>query len=113
MDFTQIRLSFSELRILRRSRKRPVPLSKCRRLLRLRLVTELTRMPFPGGMPVGIGVASISDLGEDFLAYRRSDLSRNYLRPVVVSFLTALATALATHWLWPLLQQGSKFLFGS
>lgn len=106
MDFSQVRLSFSEVRVLRRSRRKPVPVSKCRRLLRLKLVTERTRMPSPGCMPVGIGLASISDLGEDFLTYRRSELLRNYLRPVIVSFLTALATALATHWLWPILQQG-------
>ena len=106
MDFTQVRLSLSELRILRLSRRKPVPVDKCRRLLRLKLVMEHTHMPAPGSMPVSIGMASISDLGEDFLAYRRSEFLRNYLRPVIVSFMTALATALATHWLWPLLQQG-------
>lgn len=105
MNFQDIRLSFSEMRLLRKSRQLHLPLCKCARLLRLGLVCEVLEAPAPGCMPVGTGIVRISPKGEDYLAFAGSELKRSYLKPMAVSFLTALATTAAANWLWPLLPQ--------
>ena len=110
MDFQFIRLSFWEMLLLRRSRSHQIPARFCTRLLHLHLVQEQSAQIIPGGMPVGTGFVCISPLGLDFLAYSSSEFRRSYLRPVIVSFLTAAATSLLTHWLWPQLPQVSTFL---
>lgn len=99
MDFDKIVLTFSELMFLRKSRKKQIQISKCKRLLRLRLVYEL-KSCVPGNMPVGTGYCKITNFGKDYLLYRK-DLNRTrFLIPIFVSIITT-AIINAGIWLLP------------
>ena len=92
MEFADIRLSFLERLALVRSRRKPIPAASYPRLLRHELITEVFSR---GVYDPGPGLARISERGEDYLAFHRSESWKNYVVPVVVTILTnALLSAL-------------------
>lgn len=92
MDFADIRLSFLERLALVRSRRKPIQAAAYPRLLRHELIAEVYSR---GVYDPGPGLARISDRGEDYLAFHRSESWKNYVVPVVVTILTnALLSAL-------------------
>lgn len=92
MEFADIRLSFLERLALVRSRRKPIPAASYPRLLRHELITEVYSR---GVYDPGPGLARISERGEDYLAFHRSESWKNYVVPVVVTILTnALLSAL-------------------
>lgn len=92
MEFADIRLSFLERLALVRSRKKPIPAASYPRLLRHELITEVYSR---GVYDPGPGLARISERGEDYLSFHRSESWKNYVVPVVVTILTnALLSAL-------------------
>lgn len=90
MDFDKIVLTFKERRILRQSQKQDIPVDKCKRLLRLRLVHESRKQSSPYGMPVGTGLCRISNMGRDYILYRKDLWRARFTIPIVVSVLTTL-----------------------
>lgn len=114
MDFKNIVLTFSEKRILKWSRHHLVKVKYCKRLLRLKLVTE-TKTGTPGNMPVGTGLCKISDLGIDYLLHSK-DLNRTrFTIPIIVSIIANIVISLIKPEI-PLLLQHlqqliSKYLF--
>ena len=90
MEFSQIVLTIREKHTLKLSSKRPVEISRCVRLLRLKLVREIKEQSSPGGMPSGTGMCEISENGIDYLLYRK-DLNRTrFTIPIIVSVITTL-----------------------
>lgn len=107
MEISYIALTRTETKLLRKSVKVPIPKDKCRRLIRLNLVDEITECN-NGDMPKGTGLCRITDAGTDFLAYRKQFkkdiLLENAWIPVVVSIITNLLTD-GIQWLLLLIQQ--------
>lgn len=103
MDFHQIALTRKELRLLKRARKRCVPIAGAERLLRLRFVAEIHE-PVPGYRGNPTGMVEITPLGLDFLSYRALSLRREFFTPIAVSVLTTIALHLLKG-LLPLIQR--------
>lgn len=104
MEFSQIVLTIREKHTLKISAIRPVEKSRCERLLRLKLVHELKEQSSPGGMPTGTGMCEISEIGIDYLLYRK-DLNRTrFTIPIIVSVITTLLLN-GIIWLLPHLLQ--------
>lgn len=107
MEISYIALTRTETKILKKSAKTPIPKNSCARLLRLDLVEEIMEYSH-GDMPIETGLCEITDIGTDFLAYRKQFkkdiLLENAWIPVVVSILTNLLTD-GIQWLLPLIQQ--------
>lgn len=97
MEFADIRLSFLERLALVRSRRKPIHAASYPRLLRHELITEVYSR---GVYDPGPGLARISERGEDYLAFHRSESWKDYIIPIVVS----AGTTLTTHSLLWLLQ---------
>lgn len=102
MDFSDISLSRREIKLLKRSQKRPIDKTNCQRLLRLKMVNEVQKQITLGDKPVGTGMCQISDHGIDYLAYYKS--KKNFftleyfltqlLIPLIVGIVSAVITAL-------------------
>ena len=99
MDFSHIALTRQETKLLRLSRNHTIEYNS--RLLRLRFIEELSTH-VPGNKPVGTGEYVISNLGNDYLMYRR-DLNRTrVIIPIAVSLITNLVLFLIRYYM-PLL----------
>lgn len=102
-DFEKINLPRSEIKILKLSAKHEVDEADCKRLLHYGLVYRITRQIVSGDMPVSTGKCRITDLGEEFLVYRRNHHINSVFIPAAVAFLTSLLTR-SLEVLWPLIQ---------
>ena len=71
-----IRLTFKELRILKKSIKNEISINtkEYQRLNRLGLVEDVMTCPELGEMPISNGFFVISSKGKDFIIYRQSDI---------------------------------------
>ena len=104
MEFSQIVLTIREKRVLKLSSRLPIEKSRCERLLRLKLVHEIKEQLSPGGMPTGTVMCEISNIGIDYLLYRK-DLNRTrFTIPIIVSVITTLLLN-GIIWLLPRLLQ--------
>lgn len=103
MNFQEIILSHSETRLLKSSIRHTIPADKCKRLLRLGLVCETTLQTERGGIPRKTGLCIISDLGVDYLSFRK-DLNRTrFVIPIIVSVITTAIINAGIYWLPKLL----------
>lgn len=100
MDFGYISLTLSELRLLRRARRRVVSAVGAERLLRLGLLADISAPLAPGYAPVPSGLAEITPRGLDYSLYHAEAVRKAIFTPVVVSLLTNLAIH-CIQWLWP------------
>lgn len=103
MDYSKIKLTHKELRLLRKSQKSAIPSAGTERLERYHLVSPVRREA-PGYKPVPTGFVKISESGQDYLIYHKSEVKRIYTVPVVVSLATHLIIELAQR-LWPTAEQ--------
>lgn len=70
MGFEEIALSLIEMRRLKKSATKGVPVKKCEMLLALNFVTE-ERRHIPGYAGTPIGIAKITETGKLYLAYAK------------------------------------------
>ena len=104
MEFSQIVLTIREKHELKLSSKQSIKKSRCKRLLRLKLVYEIMEQSSPGEMPTGTGMCKISEKGIDYLLYRK-DLNRTrFTIPIIVSVITTLLLN-GAMWLLPRMLQ--------
>lgn len=96
MNFEEIALNRTEVRLLKRSIKQAVPIEKCPRLLRLKLVAE-EMIPVPGYQPKSSGVAYVTDLGCDYIAYydRRMEEYRKTRLLAIISTIVSIVSLLS------------------
>lgn len=90
IPISEIRLTFSELHRLRKSRTHEIALDNPCRLIRLKLVNESLMQNRPGGMPNGTGLYTISERGIDFLIYHKSHILTKWV-PYWITTAIALA----------------------
>lgn len=101
--FSEIRLTREEIKLLKAAAHKPINTAKAERLILLGLVSETESLLRPGYMPVSTGEAEITDSGKNYLLFRKSELRRMYLVPII----TAAATDGIIHALvalWPKIQ---------
>lgn len=103
MNFSVIRLTRKELKMLKQSSEREIYLSDAPRLRKFNLIEDVCEH-IPGYKPESTGRATISDLGRDYLIYHASETRRTFILPIVVSALTALAID-GLQLLLPMIQQ--------
>lgn len=116
MDFTEIALSRKELRALRASKRKQIPISRTPRLIRLKL-TQHVCTGVPGYAPQETGLMEISDFGMDYLAYYRQARKDIWLVNAKIPILVSIATNLVIagiRQMWPsILQWVSSVCAGS
>lgn len=105
MDFTQIVLTRSELKALRKCRTKKIPLSGNERLVRLRLAEEIID-PVPGLFGSRTGEIRITDPGRDFLLYidgKQADERADRRHDWLIALLSTFGGALLSQPLWDLI----------
>ena len=84
IDFSEIVLSWCDMRRLSKSSTEGVPVEKCETLLVLNLVAE-ERIHVPGYMGTPTGVARITERGKRYLTYAKRDrIDRVITRTVAI-----------------------------
>lgn len=109
MEFDKIVLTLKEYRLLRLSQKKDIEKNKCDRLIRLKLVAENKVQLHPGGMPSGTGFCRASNLGIDYIMYRKDLWRARFAVPIIVSVITTLLLNGAI-WLLPRLWHTIQWL---
>lgn len=104
MDFDKIVLTLHEKQILKLSSKKAISSKQCERLLRLQLVYEITEQASPGSMPRKTGMCQITNLGTDYLLYRKEINRTQFVIPIIVTILTNIALQILKYGI-PLLLQ--------
>lgn len=102
MDFDQIVLTWTERATLKESAKKVVPIGRCERLLRLKLVEQESKH-VPGYQGKPLGVCRITDEGRDYLISYRHNRRMLWLKSVWIPVIVAFLTSICTHYLLPML----------
>ena len=93
MEFSNIRLTNREHRLLLQSMEKPVDVNAAPRLLRLKLTyEEVTHIP--GYAPKATGLMSITNLGRDYLIYCRQRKKELWLKNAWIPILVTIVTNL-------------------
>lgn len=108
MDFSEIYLSSSEFKILKKSLSENVPLAGAERLVSLRLLNQIYE-PIPGLQGTPTNFARITELGKNYLHYAqhhirasRGQKAHTWITTIiaVIGALKAFETELAGLWAW-------------
>lgn len=103
MEISYIALTRTETKLLRKSVKVPIPKDKCRRLIRLNLVNEITECN-NGDMPKGTELCMITNKGTDFLLFRKQLQKDMWMENAWIPATISAATSLLVNLLPKMIQ---------
>lgn len=90
MNFSEIKLTRQEVKILKCSINKTIEITSAPRLLRFGFVQEIF-VSNQGGKPIGTGKAKISDSGRDFLIYRKGRFVEKWVPYWITTSIAVIA----------------------